>query len=100
MSFSPIKSWDDRRTCDPHGRINGRTWVRRIRWLEDAEGRTKLKMEDGATYREVIAVGGMAQTIWDRFKVGQPIDDCVSILANPVPACMASKRLADESRES
>lgn len=92
MSFSVVKSWDDRRTCDRKSCIKGRTWVRRIQWLEDCEDRVKLKLEDGDTYREVIAVGGMAQTIWDRFKAGQSIDDAISILGNAVPKFLRSRK--------
>jgi hypothetical protein len=92
MSFSLLKSWDDRRSCDRKRCVKGRTWVRRIRWLGDEEYRVKLKLEDGELYREVIAVGGMAQTIWDRFKQGQSIDDSVSILGNVVPKFLKSKK--------
>lgn len=96
MSFSLLKSWDNRKRpvrLDPK---TGRSWTRRIQWLEDAEDRVKLKLEDGEAYREVIAVGGMAQTIWDRFKSGQSIDDAVSILANPVPKFLRSRKVKDK----
>lgn len=95
MSFTPIKTWDNRSKpvrLDPK---TGRSWTRRIQWLEDAEDRIKLKLWDGEAYKEVIAVGGMAQTIWDRFKQGQSIDDCISILANPVPKHMQSKKASE-----
>lgn len=102
MSFSLVKSWDNRKEISrvrlsDRDCINGRTWTRRIQWLEDAEDRVKLKLEDGQTYREVIAVGGMAQTIWDRFKQGQSIDDAVSILGNNPPKFLKSKRASKEN---
>jgi hypothetical protein len=92
MSFSLRKQWDNRKhpvRLDPK---TGRSWTRRIQWLEDAEDRVKLKLQDGESYREVIAVGGMAQTIWDRFKTGQSIDDSVSILGNDPPKFLRSRK--------
>jgi hypothetical protein len=90
--FNLIKSWDNRKTCDRKQCINGRTWTRRIQWLEDEAGATKLKLEDGAGYKEVLVTCGMGQTIWDRFKAGQSINDSVSILAQPVPPGLSSKK--------
>lgn len=92
MSFSPRCSWDNRGKpvrLDPK---TGRSWTRRIRWLKDEDGRNKLKMEDGEQYKEVLADDVSAQTIWDRFKAGQPIDDAVSILGNTPPKFLRSKK--------
>lgn len=95
MSFSMKRSWDNRGRpvrLDPK---TGRSWTRRIRWLEDAEDRVKLKLEDGDQYREVLAVGGFAETIFQRFKAGQSIDDAVSILGGEPPAALQSRRAAE-----
>lgn len=102
MVFRKIKEWDNRRERAVKGRLvftNGRSWSRRITWLEDREAcQVKIKLEDGACYSEVTTgTEDMAQTIWDRFKAGQSIDDAVSILARPVPPSLASRR-ADKGR--
>lgn len=92
MGFSVIKTWDDRKTANRRECIKGRTWFRRVQWLEDGT-HVKLKLEVGTDYKEVIADCGMANTVWQRFKEGQSIADSVSILAIPVPPCLASRRV-------
>ena len=83
MSFSVVKTWDDRRRVK-EGRlqkecINGRTWIRRIQWLEDGPA-IKLKFESGDTYHEVgVLTEIAAQTAWDRFKAGQEYSELLSI---------------------
>jgi hypothetical protein len=97
MSFGPVKSWDNRGRPVRLDPTTGRSWTRRIRWLEDSDGRIKLKLEDGQVYKEVVAVfSDAAQRVWDRFKDGQSIDDCVSILAAAVPRHLASRRATDK----
>ncbi len=96
MSFHMVKSWDDGRDEITHCRkpfnARGRSWDRRIRWLEDGD-LVKLKMEDGEDYSEVLSNNSLdPQTIWNRFKAGQSILDCVSILAVTPPKALRSKK--------
>jgi hypothetical protein len=75
--------------------INGRTWTRRIQWLDGYgpnSGLIKLKLEDGQLYKEVLATEKDADTIWQRFNDGQPIDDCLSILGRAVPQSLKSRK--------
>lgn len=93
MSFSMLKSWNNRRSCKRADCIYGRTWTRRIRWLESIDHQIKLKLEEGEYYREVLVpFKDAANTIWLRFKDGQPIDDCISILGVVPPAYLRSKK--------
>lgn len=99
--FSTVKSWDNREQRRKAGRLaftDGKSWTRRIRWLADGDATVKLKLEDGDQYREVIALSvQLADRIWQRFKDGQPINDCVSILAVDAPAALQSKRAGEGS---
>lgn len=91
MSFSPTWSWDNRGKTVRIDPKTGRSWTRRIRCLEDGE-RIKLKLEDREVYKEVLVDKISSETIYKRFKEGQSIDDCLSILANPVPTSLQSRR--------
>lgn len=93
--FSFKMSWDNRTRPVRLDAKTGRSWTRRLHWLEDAEGRVKLKLWDGAAYREVLADEPSARTIWDRFKAGQSIDDAVSILGREPPQFLKSRKAAD-----
>lgn len=86
--FGKIKTWDNRRELK---RRTTPLWSRRITWLEDGT-LVKLKLETDGPYREVVADSRSAQIVWDRFKQGQSVDDCISILAAPVPTGLASKK--------
>lgn len=92
MGFSLVKSWDNRGKPVVIDAITRRSWTRRIQWLSDNGGNIKLKLEDGLDYREVMANGGFAQTIWDRFKDGQSIKDSISILYSEVPKHLKSRK--------
>ena len=96
MSFSTIMQWDNRGkkvVIDP---VTKRSWTRRIIRLQDENGTIKLKLEEKDKYKEVLVDAYGAKTIWERFKQGQCIDDCVSILGNPVPKAMKSKRASSK----
>lgn len=73
--------------------VNGKTWTRRIQWLE-GDGLIKLKLQDGDTYKEVLVSQVDADKVWQRFEDGQTIDDCCSILTQPVPQSMQSRKAA------
>ena len=92
--YSMVKSWSNRRETKAKRlkTINGRTWTRRIRWLEDDTSVIKLKFEDGETYFETGVSVSFAQTVWDRFKEGQSIQDAVSILGVKVKLSMKGER--------
>jgi hypothetical protein len=90
MSFSLIKSWDNRKTAKRADCTNGRTWTRRIRWLVGE--RIKLKLEDGVQYQEILTDEASAKIIWDRFKEGQSIEDSVGIFGDRVPTNLKSKK--------
>ena len=77
---------------------NGRTWTRRIQWLEDSMLPVKLKLEDGHMYKEVLCSRIDAEIIYDRFREGQSIDDCISILGNKVPASLQSIRASRQEK--
>ena len=95
--FSKKMSWDNRTKPVRLDHKTGRSWTRRIQWLEDSEGRIKLKFEDGDTYKEVLAAWpDAAKTIWERFKAGQSIDDCISILVNFVPKHLQSRKAGEQ----
>ena len=90
MGFIIHKSWQNKNK----DLVSNRTWTRRITWLVDEYDRIKLKLEDRSQYREVLPVHeGAANTIWQRFKDGDQINDCVSFLANEVPISLASRRV-------
>jgi hypothetical protein len=91
MSFSKLKTWDNRTS----GSLlpNGKTWTRRITWLV-GETLVKLKLEDGDAYREVLVDETSAKIVWQRFRDGQPINDAVSILGAEVPESLKSRRAA------
>ena len=78
MTYSLRKSWDNR---GYPVRMNafGRTWVRRIRWYENGTVTVKLKFEDSTEYVEAGVTVAFAQTVWDRFKSGQSIQDSLSV---------------------
>ncbi len=93
--FVHTRTWDNRNSRRINGRLNmtgGRSWSRRIQWLENQEGQVKLKFEVGDSYREELIPEGFAQIVWDRFKAGQSVEDCISIFALHLPVSMASKR--------
>jgi len=94
MSFSLHKSWDNRTKPVRIDPATNKSWTRRVQWLNGTDGLVKLKLEDvtDGVYREVLCPDYAAQIIWDRFKTGQSINDAVSILANPVPKGLQSKR--------
>lgn len=104
MSFSKDRTWDNR--ISGKLLIHGKTWTRRITQLSDGDGNVKLKMEicpivTGANeYKEVLVPSGLTQTVWDRFKTGQSIEDCVSILGKEVPKPMRSRKAADSIYKS
>lgn len=62
--------------------INGRTWTRRIQWLENEGNSVKLKLEENEIYKEILISQAFAQIVWERFKGNSPIDECISIFAN------------------
>lgn len=67
-----IKIWDNRKETKAKRlpTINGRTWTRRVQWLEEGTV-IKLKFEDGLTFLELgVLTTIAAQTAWDRFKEG------------------------------
>lgn len=81
--YSLVKSWDNRKETKANRlpTTNKRTWTKRMQWLESADTNVvKLKFDDGETYFETGVQSSMAQTVWDRFKDGQSIEDAVSIL--------------------
>ncbi len=94
--FSVVKTWDNRTRPVRIG-PNGKSWTRRIQWLE-SQGSIKLKMEDGDQYEERLILQADADRVWRRFKDGQSIEDCLSILATPVPPPMKSRRAAKEDK--
>lgn len=92
--FVKLKTSDNREARRINGRLNfenGKSWTRRIQWLED-DDKVKLKLEDGAEYKEVICSEINANTIWSRFKEGQSIEDAVSILGTAPKPFQISKR--------
>ncbi len=95
--FGMLKTWTNAPQPGAHTR-NGRTWTRRIQWLEDSEGNVKLKMECVNGYKEALVQQADAGTVWRRFKDGQSIDDCLSIYGSPVPPPMKSRRAAKEDK--
>lgn len=85
-----VKTWRNKVS------FRGRTWSRRIQWLED--GTTiKLKLEELGNYKEVgVTSEPFAQTIWDRFKSGSSTDDAVSILGIDLPTDKLSRKASNE----
>ena len=103
MSFYPHKEWSNRTETKTKRlpTIKGRTWTRRIRWLEAAdESGVKLKLEDGIEYKEVLVSRLDADKVYARFIEGQSINDALSILARPVPKSMQSKRASEAAHEA
>lgn len=90
--FGLLKSWDNRKVVKRTDCIKGRTWTRRIRWFYNQDDVIKLKLEDGTQYKEVLVMSSMVDVVWNRFKEGQSIDDCVSLLGQYVPQHMASRK--------
>lgn len=99
--FSKVKSWDNR--TRRNGAVvmlpSGKSWTRLIQWLEDGAGVVKLKMEDGAIYKEVMVNQTCASTVWHRFKDGQSIDDSLSALWTKVPESLQSKKAANNKEQ-
>lgn len=97
--FRKVKEWDNRKDRRKNGRLvftdKGRSWTRRITWMENSDGQVKFKLEADDVYKEVLVSGGAADTIWSRFKAGSSIDDCIGILAVPVPKALASKKAVE-----
>lgn len=93
--FSLLKSWDNRRSCDRKLCIKGRTWTRRIRWLEDSDGPVKLKLEDGSSFREVLTSDGLVEIIWTRFRNSDTIEEAIGLFGHLVPNHMKSKKGAE-----
>jgi hypothetical protein len=67
-----------------------------VQWLEDFDsGSTapvKLKFDDGERHVEVCVPFAFSQTVWDRFKAGQSIEDACSVFGVDVqPSCKAEK---------
>ncbi len=99
--FSKVKCWDNRHQVKllkelRFSCVKGRTWTRRIQWLQDLEGRIKLKFEDGTAYSEVMVLSTpLAQTVYDRFKAGQSIADSCSILTHKVPNSLQSRKASE-----
>lgn len=100
MGFTKVKTTDNRAEVKEKGLrqlcINGRTWTRRAIWLENENGVVKIKFDVDYVYAEYIVPTGFAQQVWDRFKEGQSIADCVSIFGTKPPKAMKSKRAAVE----
>lgn len=89
--YHKVKTSDNREDRRVKGQLvftNGRSWTRRITWLEDGD-KIKLKFEDGDTYFETGVPAGFAPLVWDRFKEGQSIEDSVSIFGCK---CVLSRR--------
>jgi hypothetical protein len=102
--YSVVKSSDNRNDVRNNRElkkqcIGGRTWTRRVQWLESSEegAPVKLKFEIMTTteekYEEVGVPEGFAQTVYDRFKAGQSIEDCVSIFKVHVQPSRKGKKL-------
>ncbi len=98
MSFSVRRTWDNRPDKVVINPATGRSWTRRIQWLV-WDGSVKLKLEDGKDYREVLTDKLSGNIIWKRFREGQSIDDCVSILGNVVPASLQSKKASECAKQ-
>lgn len=101
MGFSKLRTWDNRKERRKNGQLqfeNGRSWTRRITWLEDSDNweNVKLKFEDGAAYKEILVGAYAADIIWERFKDGQSIDDCISMYGKEVPNSMKSRKAPKE----
>lgn len=99
--FSKVKDWDNRNEQRRKGQLvftdKGRSWTRRIQWLENQEGNVKLKLEDNVQgYKEVIVSEKDAQTIYERFRAGQSIQDSISILGTDPPQHLKSKRASEQ----
>ncbi len=98
MSFSMLKEWDNRGRPVRINPETGKSWTRRIRWLVSDSGTVKLKLEDGTVYKEILSAWeSAAQTIWERFKAGQSIDDSISILGNDVPKHQKSRKASEDN---
>jgi hypothetical protein len=97
--FGMLKQWGNRQEVKAKKlkTVNSRMWTRRISWMTNAEGQVKLKMEvvcvdELEQYKEVLASQLDAEKVWQRFKDGQSINDCCSILTQPVPQSMQSRK--------
>lgn len=97
MSFSLRWSWDNRDEAKAKRlpTFNGRTWTRRIQFLEGTP-LNKLKLEDGKEYKEILVSKLDAEKIYERFKEGQSINDCISILGAKVPESLQSRRASGQ----
>lgn len=92
-----LKEWDNRSETKKQKlpTINGRTWTRRVQWLE--EGNTvKLKFDDGERYYETGVPAAFAQKVYDRFREGQSIEDSVSIFQSFAKPSMKQSRRNNE----
>ncbi len=97
MSWGKVMTTDNRREVKEKRLTqqcaNGRTWTRRCTWLESNDSdHVKLKFEWDDQYREVLVPPGFIELVWDRWKAGGSVDDCLSIFAKPVPRDMQSRR--------
>lgn len=84
--FSLVKSWDNRKEAKSKrlSTVNGRSWTRRVQWLEDASDLVKLKFCDGEGYLETGVYRPFAQLVWDRFKSGQSAQEAISVFGGKV----------------
>lgn len=104
MSHSLKRSSDNRAEVRENRALrdqcfNKRTWTRRIQWLEGNDVlMIKLKLEDGHVYKEVLCNEKDAEIIYERFREGQSIDDCISILASKVPQALQSIRASRQEQ--
>jgi len=109
MSFRKVKEWDNREERRVRGRLvftNGRSWTRRVQWLEDSdEGPVKIKFWELDTggleaYTECGVPQAFARTVWDRFKEGQSAQDALSIFRVGVkPSRKAQEQQRPELRK-
>lgn len=81
--FHKVKTWDNR--CQVKEQklqsscIKGRTWIRRVQWLEDGSI-IKLKFDEGSEYNEIGALTEIAvQEAWEKFKNGASFAELKSI---------------------
>lgn len=95
MSYHPIKDWNNRKETRTKRllTVKGRTWTRRIQWLEDMIGMpVKLKFDDGEIYEEHGVLYAFAQIVYDRFIQGASIKDAISVYGENVQGSRKSEK--------